>query len=387
MIPYGRQIIDEEDIKAVTDVLTSDWLTTGPMVATFEEAFAQFVGAPYAVSLSSGTAALHSAMYAIGIGPGDEVIVPSMTFAATANAVVYQGGTPIFADVHAESLLLDVTSVAAKITPQTKAIICMDYAGQACDYESLRDIARSYKLLLVADSCHSLGGDYRGQAIGSLADLTAFSFHPVKHITSGEGGMVSSDHEHYATKIRQFRNHGIVSDHHQRQEEGTWHYEMQNLGYNYRLTDIQCALANSQLKKLPKWLQRRRQIASFYDAAFEGMTTLRPLSCSVQGGHAYHLYVVRLNLKRLEGGQLRVFNGMRGQGVGVNVHYIPVHLHPYYKKNYGTRPGDCPVAEQAYGEILSLPMSAALTDEELGFVSQTLVDIVGQADTHVDLTS
>jgi len=239
VIPYGRQTITEQDIHAVLNVLQADYLTTGPTIEAFETQFSEYVGSSYAVAVSSGTAALHAAMFAIGIGPGDEVIVPPITFAATANAVVYQGATPVFADVSPDTLLIDPFKVIKKITPKTKAIIAVDYAGQPCDYLSLRLIAEQNNLFLISDACHALGAEYRGRRTGSLADITVFSFHPVKHITTGEGGMVTTDQKSLAEKMRLFRNHGINSDHRSRQKTGTWYYEMVELGYNYRLTDLQ----------------------------------------------------------------------------------------------------------------------------------------------------
>ena len=237
-IPYGRQWIKDDDIKAVIDVLKSDWLTTGPSIDAFEKAVAEFVGAQYSVAVSSGTAALHTAMYAAGIKTGDEVIVPTMTFAATANAVVFQGGTAVFCDVDAETLLIDPSLIEAKIGPKTKAIIAVDYAGQPCDYDILREIADRNKLLLIADACHSIGALYKGRKVGTLADLTVFSFHPVKHITTGEGGMVVTNNPEYSKRMKMFRNHGITLDHRQRAKKNTWFYEMVDLGYNYRMTEI-----------------------------------------------------------------------------------------------------------------------------------------------------
>ena len=285
-IPYGRQSIDEKDVAAVCSVLRSDWLTTGPKVGEFERAVADYVGAEHGAAVSSGTAALHCAMYALGIGPGDEVIVPPMTFAATANCVVYQGGTPVFADVEPDTLLIDPAEVERKITDRTRAIIAVDYAGQPCDYEALRRIADRHGLALVADGCHALGAEYRGRKDGTLADMTAFSFHPVKHVATGEGGMVVTDDEAFAEKIRLFRNHGITTDHRQREALGSWFYEMVDLGYNYRMTDIQCALGISQLKKLPEFLERRRLIAARYDAAFGDSDTIFPLGCRENVFHA-----------------------------------------------------------------------------------------------------
>jgi len=268
VIPYARQWVDADDLEAVVAVLSSDWLTTGPRVADFESAVAAFAGAREGVAVNSGTAALHAAMFAAGIGPGDEVIVPPLTFVATANAVVFQGGTPVFADIDPETLLLDPEKARAKITPRTKAVVAVDYAGHPCDYEALRLLARQYDLVLIADACHSLGAKYRDKPLGSWADLTVFSFHPAKHITTGEGGMVVTPHQELAAKMRLFRNHGISTDFRERAARNTWHYEMVDLGYNYRLSDLNCALGLSQLKKLPQWLQKRQDIARQYDAAF-----------------------------------------------------------------------------------------------------------------------
>lgn len=348
-IPYGRQSVDEADIEAVVAVLRSDWLTTGPLVERFERSVADFVGAAEGVAVSSGTAALHGAMHATGIGPGDEVIVPPMTFAATANAVLYQGGTPVFADVDADTLLIDPARVEEKIGPRTRAVIAVDYAGQPADYGALREICRRHGLILVADACHALGAADVGRPCGSLADLSAFSFHPVKPITTGEGGMVVTDRAEWAERLRRFRNHGISGDHRQRQEQVTWYYEMTELGCNYRLTDIQCALGLSQLARLPKWIARRRELAALYDRAFAG-SEVQPLTVRAGAEHGCHLYVVRVPERD------RVFAELRAAGIGANVHYIPVHLHPYYRRRFGTGEGLCPVAEAAYGRILTLPL-------------------------------
>jgi perosamine synthetase len=366
-IPYGRQWIDGDDIAQVVNVLRSDWLTTGPMVDAFEKAVADFVGAKYAVALSNGTAALHAAMYAIGNIEGAEVLVPPMTFAATANSVLYQGGKPVFVDVKADNLLIDPDLVQKQITKKTKAIIAVDYAGHPCAYDELNDIAHRNGLVLVSDACHALGAKYDGKNVGSLVDLTAFSFHPVKHITTGEGGMVVTDNLEYATRMRRFRNHGISTDHRQRANTGTWYYEMVDLGYNYRLTDIQCALGISQLRKLPSWVLRRREIAKRYDEAFVGNPYVMPLKVSEKAYHAYHLYVVELNIKQASDRE-NIFSYLRDSGIGVNVHYIPVHLHPYYRSHFGTSEGLCPVAEAAYKRVLSLPMFPALTDQDVSRV-------------------
>ena len=368
MIPYGRQHIDEEDIRAVVEVLRSDWLTTGPKVKEFEAAFARHTGTKHAIAVSNGTAALHAAMYALNIGPGDEMIVPAITFVATANAVVYQGATPVFADVDPENLLIDTERIEERITSKTKAIIAVDYAGHPCNYDELRDLAKRHDLYLVDDACHALGGSYRGRPVGSLADLNTFSLHPVKPITTGEGGVITTDNEEYTTRMRLFRNHGITTDHRQREAMGSWFYEMTDLGYNYRLTDFQCALGLSQLNKLAGWVIRRQEIAARYDEAFIDMPSVRPLTVRPYVGHAYHLYVVRLSGIDRE----TVFCGLRADGIGVNVHYIPVHLHPFYQKRFGTSAGMCPAAEKAYEEIISLPMFPGMNDDMVDRVIDTM---------------
>jgi len=372
LIPYSRQFIDAEDIKSVVDVLQSDWLTTGPGIPAFETEFAKTVGARYAVAVSSGTAALHCAMFALGITSGDEVIVTPMTFAATANCIVYQGGIPVFADVLPDTLLIDPEQVEKKITSKTKAIIAVDYAGHPCNWDALKQVAHDHGVCLVADSSHALGATYHGQKVGSLADLSTFSFHPVKHITTGEGGMITTDHEGFAERMRLFRNHGITTDHHQRDLLGSWTYEMIDLGFNYRITDFQCALGLSQLNKLPLSLQKRTEIARKYDSAFGLLDGVSPLGKNPEITHAYHLYVIKLTPDIVLRSREEIFHELRNRGIGVNVHYIPVHLHPYYQKQWGTRPGDCPRAEAAYEQILSLPMYPGLTEDEVALVIEQI---------------
>jgi len=377
-IPYGRQLISEEDIQSVIEVLKSDYLTTGPKVHEFEQAVAGYVGSKHAIAVSSGTAGLHCAMYALGISPGDEVIVPAITFAATANCVVYQGGIPIFADIDPETLLIDPESVIKKITKKTKAIIAVDYAGQPCDYNQLRDVAGKYNLKLVADSCHAIGAEYNNQHTGTLADMTIFSFHPVKHITTGEGGMITTDNPEYAKQMRSFRNHGISTDHHQRKDKATWFYEMTDLGFNYRITDFQCALGISQLKKLDQFISQRQTLADIYDKLIKEFDGITPLKKNQGLSHAYHLYVVQIDKNKFGVDRDDVFDYLRKQNIGVNVHYIPVHLHPYYRKNFSTTPGQCPNAEKAYREILSLPIHPALHVKDTKHIT-TLLKAAGQA--------
>lgn len=374
-IPYGRQMLDEDDLHAVMDVLNSDWLTTGPQIERFENTVADFVGTKSAVAVSSGTAALHATMFAIDVNPGDEVILPPITFAATANAVIYQGGTPVFADVRPDNLLLDPEAVKRLITPRTKAIIAVDYAGHPCDYDTLRKIANDNGIILIADACHALGATYHSRKVGTLADLSVFSFHPVKHITTGEGGMIVTNNTGFAEKMRCFRNHGIKTDHRQRSDKGTWRYEMTTLGYNYRITDFQCALGVSQLKKLPSWLSRRQEIADYYDSAFKLNPFINPLQIHEDIRHAYHLYVVQIeNHSRFDRDD--VFYALRKKGIGANVHYIPVYLHPYYKDRFGTYEGLCPNAETAFNKIISLPLYPAIAERDVCYVIESLEDIL-----------
>ena len=376
MIPYGRQAVDEEDIQAVMEVLRSDWLTTGPKVEEFEQAFAQYVGTKEAVAVSSGTAALHAAMYALGIGPGDEVIVPAMTFAATANCVIFQGGTPIFVDVDPETLLIDLEQVESKINSRTRAVIAVDYAGHPADYDRLRTIADKNGIALVADACHSLGARYKDRNVGTLADLNVFSFHPVKHITTGEGGMITTHDAELASRMRIFRNHGIATDFYQREAIGTWYYEVVDLGFNYRITDIQCALGLSQLKKLPDFLAQRRRIAKRYNEIFIRSQNIRPIRAKESVSHAYHLYVITIEFDQIGKAREQVFKLLRKGGIGVNVHYIPVHLHPYYRKALGTGPGDCPTAELMYNKILSLPIHPKMTEAQVEEVAEKLFGVI-----------
>lgn len=371
-LPYGRQSIDANDIEAVVRVLQSDYLTCGPIVSLFENNFAAQVGAKGAVSLSNATAALHAAYHALGVREGDEVLVPAMTFAATSNAVLYNGGTPVFCDVDPNTLLLDPKDVKKKITKKTKGIAVVDYAGQPGDYESIRAIAKEHGLWILEDAAHSLGASYQGAKVGSFADCTIFSFHPVKHMTTGEGGMVTSPHAEILTKVAQFRNHGITSNHREREIQGTWAYEMHDLGYNYRLTDLQCALGLSQLKKLPGWIEKRQKIAATYREALKDSKLFHPLSVQNDRTHAYHLFVVQIDLKNATESRAKIYQALRAEGINVNVHYIPVYLHPYYQKTLKMGKGLCPNAETAYEKILSIPIFPSMKKEDVEDVIEAL---------------
>jgi perosamine synthetase len=361
-LPYGRQTLTETDVAAATEVLRSDWLTTGPKVAEFEEAIADYVGVRHAVSFSSGTAALHAAVLAAGLKPGDEAITTPLTFCATANAVLYGGGTPVFADVRDETLTIDPEEVERRITPRTKALLPVDYAGHPADLDALLALADRHELLVIEDAAHALGAKYRSRMVGSISHMSVFSFHAVKHLTTGEGGMVTTNNGEFAQRLREVRNHGIDSDARARQADGQWHYEMTTLGFNYRLTDIACALGLAQLPRLPANLARRRAIAARYEKALATVSSLALPIVAADVTSAWHLYPVRVDASM---DRAEVFDALRAEGLGVNVHYIPVHLHPYYRSRFGYRGGEFPIAETAYGRLISLPMFHGMTDEDV----------------------
>ena len=382
LLPYGRQSLDDADIQAVVEVLKSDWLTTGPKVGEFEERFAAWVGVRHAVSFSSGTAALHGSAFAAGLGPGDEAITTPMTFCATANCILYQGATPVFADVSPDTLNLDPKEVSKKVSARTKAIFAVDYAGHPAALDELGQLAKAQfqssqgpSPLLIEDACHALGAEYHGKRVGGIADMTVFSFHPVKHLTTGEGGMVATNDARLAETLRCFRNHGISSEARERQEAGQWFYEMVLLGFNYRLTDIACALGLSQLEKLDANLARRREIAAQYASAFRDLSAI--LVPAVRDGvnPAWHLYPIRLNLGILSAGRSEIFRALRAENIGVNVHYIPVHQHPYYRERSKSKER-YPVAEEAYERLISLPMFHSMTAQDVEDVIHAVTKIV-----------
>ena len=383
LLPYGRQSLNAANLQAVIEVLKSDWLTTGPKIGEFEERFAVQTGARYAVSFSSGTAALHGAAFAAGLGPGDKAITTPMTFCASANCILYQGATPVFADVSADTLNLDPQEVSKKLSAskssrtssRVKALIAVDYAGHPAALEELGELAQKEGALLIEDACHALGAEFLGKRVGSIADMTVFSFHPVKHLTTGEGGMVTTNDARLTEILRRFRNHGISSDARQRHESGDWFYEMVLLGFNYRLTDIACALGLSQLEHLPANLARRREIAAQYSEAFRDL--LAVIVPPVREGvvSAWHLYPVRLKLEMLAAGRKEIFRALRAENIGVSVHYIPVHKHPYYCEHFNTEES-YPVAEDAYERLISLPMFHSMTVQDVDDVIHALRKVV-----------
>lgn len=354
-LPYARQVVDEDDIQAVADVLRSDWLTTGPAVDRFESAFADFVEANHAVAVSSGTAALHLAMLAAGVGPGDEVIVPAMTFVASANCARYVGADVVFADVRDDTLTIDVDHVESLITSRSKAIVAVDYAGTPCDLHELRVLADRHALVVIEDAAHAPGATYRDRKVGGISHLSTFSFHPVKPLTTGEGGMVTTNDESVARRLRRLRNHGIDLDSKKRSTRRTWVYDVAELGFNYRMPDINCALGMSQLSKLPGWIATRRELANRYSDLFRDLVPVRPLFVPADRESAWHLYPIRIDAADPAGARQQIFDHLRSHEIGVNVHYLPVYLHSEYQR-LGYRAGLCPVAEAAYLGLLSLPL-------------------------------
>jgi UDP-4-amino-4,6-dideoxy-N-acetyl-beta-L-altrosamine transaminase len=376
MLAYGRQWIEEDDVAAVAAVLRSDWITTGPRVAEFEEALATRVGARHAVAVSSGTAALHAAVFAAGLKPGDEAIAPPLTFAATTNCILYQGGTPVFADIRPDSLTLDPADVERKLTPRTRALILVDFAGHPCDLDRLLELARAHHLVVIEDAAHALGAEYRGRPVGALTDLTTWSFHPVKHVTTGEGGAVTTNDRALAERAARFRNHGISSDATDRFRAGEWYYEIADLGFNYRLTDVQCALGLSQLGKLDRFLTRREAIAARYREALAGVPGLAFQGVAPHVRHAWHIFPVLLDLERLAADRRAIFSALRAENIGVNVHYIPVYWHPVYQR-LGYQKGLCPVAEGIYERLLTLPLFPAMEDRDVEDVIAAVTKVLG----------
>jgi perosamine synthetase len=373
MLPYGHQYIDEHDIASVVEVLKGDWLTQGPKVNEFEKKLAAFCGAKYAVAVANGTDGLHAACAVAGISGGDEVVVTPLTFAATANAIVYCGGKPVFADILEDTFNIDPEEIEKRINPRTKAILPVDFAGHPADFEAIRSIAKKHNLVIIDDACHALGAEYQGKKIGNLADMTIFSFHPVKHITTGEGGMVLTNNEEYYQKLLVFRHHGIVRD---CQAKGAWNYNIYNPGHNFRLTDFQCALGISQLDKLDHFLERRREIAANYDKAFSKINEIIIPKVRPNVKHAYHIYVVQLRLNKLTAGRSVVFDALRAENIGVNVHYMPLHLHPFYQNTFGYRDGDYPNAERYYERAITLPIFPAMNDKDVNSVIEAIEKVI-----------
>jgi perosamine synthetase len=394
-LPYARQLLDDADIAAVVEVLKGDWLTQGPKIPAFEKALAQRVGAKHGVAVATGTAALHCACFAAGVGPGDEIITAPITFAASGNCARYLGAEVRFVDIRRDTYCLDPAKLEAAITPRTKAIIPVDFTGQPCDLDDIMTIARRHNLVVIEDAAHALGARYKGRPVGSIADMTIFSFHPVKHVAMGEGGLVATDSDRFDRALRLFRTHGITgADADMRLDaqaadnealppagrnpggKAGWYYEMQELGFNFRITDLQCALGLSQLGKLDAFLDRRRAIAAHYDRAFADSAQIITPAQMPDRNSAWHLYMLRLRLSAMTKTRRRVFDELRACGIGVHVHYIPLHLQPYYRNRYGHRRGDFPIAEAYYDSALTIPLFPAMTDDDSKRVVDAVLSVV-----------
>jgi UDP-4-amino-4,6-dideoxy-N-acetyl-beta-L-altrosamine transaminase len=375
-LPYGRQWLDQEDIESVVKVLQSDYLTTGPEIELFENKIAQYVGSKYAVAFSNGTAALHAACFAAGITQSDEVITTPLTFAASANCILYQKAKPVFADIDPLTYNIDPSSIEQLITPKTKAIIPVDFAGQPADHDRILEIAKFHKLIVIEDAAHALGAIYKNRKVGAIHNMTMFSFHPVKIITTGEGGIITTDHKHYFEKLIQFRTHGITRDPSKLiGKSEPWYYEMQFLGYNYRMTDIQAALGISQLTKLNRFLDQRQRLANKYEKELKQFGCIETPFQKEGSKSSWHLYVIRLKLEQLKGNRNDIFNALRKENIGVNVHYIPAYLQPYYQQ-LGYNEGLCPRAEKLYSEIITLPLFPLMTEEDVMDVIKALQKII-----------
>lgn len=367
LIPYGHQWIDDKDVKEVAKVLKSDWITQGPKVKEFEKKVAKYCGAKYGVAVSSGTSALQVAYTAAGIKVGDEVITTPLTFAATSNCLVFNGAKPVFADIEADTLNIDPKEIEKKISKKTKAIAPVDFAGQPCDYEKILKIAKKYKLLIIEDGAHALGSKYKRKKVGSFADLTILSFHPVKTITTGEGGMVLTNRKDFYEKLKVLRNHGIVK----KSAKDGWYYEIENPSFNFRLTDFQSALGISQLKKINKFIQRRREIVKKYNQAFKDIKEIIRPTERKEVKSAWHIYPIQVKANRK-----KIFEALQKEGILVQVHYLPLHLQPFYRKKFGYKLGDFPRAEKYYQGAITLPLFPKMTNKEVDRVIKTVRKII-----------
>lgn len=376
MLSYGRQWIDEEDIQSVIKVLRSDWLTQGPDVDDFEKAVAKYVGARYAVAFNNGTAALHAAYFSAGVEERDEVMTSPITFVSTSNAAAFLRAKPVFVDIDMGTYCIDIEKIEEKITSKTKVIAPVSLGGYPVDMAKINKIAKKHNLITVEDAAHALGAMRNGKMVGQEADMTVFSFHPVKPITTGEGGMVVTNNEEYYEKLRMFRTHGITKDkRYLTKNDGPWYYEQHYLGYNYRLTDFQCALGISQLKKIEKFISRRNEIAEIYDEAFKGISLLKtpPKKHEKNWRHAYHIYPLLLD-KKID--KKEIFIDLLEKNIRCQVHYIPVHTQPYYQKTFGYKYGDYPVAEEYYKREITIPLFPKMTDEEVNYVVKSIKEVV-----------
>jgi perosamine synthetase len=394
-IPYGKQTIDDEDIQAVVETLKSNWLTQGPKITEFEKAVAQKVGATYAVAVSNGTAALHCACMAAGVGTGDEIITAPITFAASGNCALFQGAAVKLCDIKSDTYCMDASKLETLITEKTKVIIPVDFTGQPCDMDEINAIAKKHNIYVIEDAAHAIGATYKTRTVGSLADMTIFSFHPVKHVAMGEGGMIVTNNEELYKKLLLARTHGITNADDQMilkeqafdnenvfnkgkrfETRAPWYYEMQQVGYNYRITDIQCALGVTQLKKLNGFNKLRRSIVSKYNEAFGASDLLTIPYQESDRENAWHLYMLRINLDKTKKTRREIFEELRGFKIGVHVHYIPLHFLPYYQSQFNYKRGDLPEAEKYYDTALTIPLFPSMTEDQINYVITSVLEVV-----------
>jgi len=375
-VPFHRSDMGEEEVQAVTDVIRSGWLTTGEKTAQFEREFAQYVGAAHAVAVSSCTAALHLSLDVIGLRPGDEVLVPTNTFTATAEVVTYMGGRPVLVDIDLGTLNISAEDAERKITPRTRAIIPVHFSGLPCDLDETHGLAETHNLRVIEDAAHALPSSYRGRRIGAISELTAFSFYATKTLNTGEGGMVTTANETYARRIRAMRLHGILRDGNPPSEPGSWRYEVRETGYKYNLTDLQSALGIVQLAKCDAMFQARRRIADVYTAAFHSMEAVEIPFAQPDRESSWHLYVLRLQSSQLRIDRDQFIQELADRGVNVSVHFIPLHLQSAYQRLYGYREGDLPSAEREYRRYVSLPIYPTMTEAEVEYVIASVADVV-----------
>jgi len=376
-LPYGTQSIDENEINEVIDTLKSDWITTGPKMRLFEKKFKDYIGSKYAVAVNSGTAALHISTSAININLGDEVITTPLTFVASANCIVYRGGTPIFADIKKDTYNLDPKEIKKKITSKTKAIIPVHFAGQPCEMDEILDIAKENDLYIIEDAAHAIDAEYKGKKIGTLSDLSIFSFHPVKNITTAEGGMVTTNNDELYEKLLMFRTHGISKDAVKRfGKSGGYYYDMQYLGYRYNMSELHAALGIHQLDKLESFQKRRREIVRIYNKELQKIKQIKIPFVKSNVKHSWHLYVIQLKLEKLKVDRDQIFKALREENIGVNVHYIPVHFHSFYQKRFNFREGILPNVEWLFPRILTIPLFPRMTDKDVYDVIQAFKKII-----------
>lgn len=379
-VPFHHAAVGEEEVAAVAEVIRSGWLTMGPKTMAFEEQFASYIGSRHAIAVCSGTAALHLSLEAIGLQAGDEVLIPTTTFTATGEVVKYFGARPVLVDIERRTMNIDVSDAAAKVTPRTRAIIPVHLGGLPCDMNEIHSLARRHKVHVIEDAAHALPSEYRGSRIGCISELTAFSFYATKTLTTGEGGMITTDNDEYAKRLRLMRLHGIAGDAWKRYgKNGTWYYEVVEAGYKYNLTDLQSALGLVQLKKCDGSNDARRQIAQKYSEAFRTLPELEVPSSKDDRKSSWHLYVLRLNLDRLQVDRNAFLEQMRQRGIGCSVHFIPLNLHPFYQRAYGYGAGDCPVAEAEFQRCFSLPIYPGMNDSIVEQVIDTVTEIVAEA--------